>query len=166
MTRITFSTHAIERYIERHAPWLEAAEARERLQWAARLRSTKLKQKTGAGDSQWQLRDPDVVLVVRPDGGNSHVVTILPHTSLQAEDALLDDPGVQEALAMSGPALDQKLSNDVRNHQAALRLALRSLKSLNPRIYGATLDRIATEVDTRLGETRFVEAYDRILDRR
>jgi len=74
---VEFTGHAVERFIQRHRPDLRYNQARRLLEDRAR-EATSLKQKTLAGDHQWQMADPDIVLVVKHERGRTVCVTILP----------------------------------------------------------------------------------------
>jgi hypothetical protein len=87
--RFEFTNHAIQRFIERHAPEMSAETARELLTDAATHRAAKIKSRSFRGDQQWQLRNPDVVLVTTTDDGRIIVKTVLPkaHAGLTAYEA-------------------------------------------------------------------------------
>ncbi len=76
MPRFGFTEHAIDRFIERHAPDLSRKEARKCLEETA-LKAVRLKEKTINGESQWMLED-GIILVTKRDGGETVCVTILP----------------------------------------------------------------------------------------
>jgi hypothetical protein len=81
--------HAVDRFVERHAPHLTAGEAfRHLLQELPN--AAHLKAKTLLGHHQWQIRDPDCVLVLRENCGRMICVTVLPEPESQ-------DPSVAEA---------------------------------------------------------------------
>lgn len=61
---IAFTPHAIERFIERHAPGTSMLEAERHLQEANAVR---LRQRTILGQLQYQLEEPRCVLVVKRD---------------------------------------------------------------------------------------------------
>jgi hypothetical protein len=81
--------HAVERFVQRHAPHMTAKEAYQHLCVAWRS-AAHLRAKTILGHHQWQLRDPDCVLVLRENGGRLICVTVLP----EAEEV---DPSLMEA---------------------------------------------------------------------
>ena len=76
MPKFGFTEHAIDRFIDRHAPDLSRAEARKYLEQTA-LKAVRLKEKTINGQAQWQIED-GVVLVTKSDNGENVCVTILP----------------------------------------------------------------------------------------
>ncbi len=92
-TNIDLTRHAIERYQQRHASHLTYEEAVASLE-SALPTATKLPEpsKGRRGGTQWQLHNPNVVLVTQLDpGADKHVcVTILPIRTSQgfAEDEL------------------------------------------------------------------------------
>ena len=77
MPRIGFTEHAIDRFIQRHAPELSREEAKAFLEDAA-LSAVKLRQKTFDGQFQWQVQETGIVLVTKPDSGEHVCVTVLP----------------------------------------------------------------------------------------
>lgn len=76
MPRFGFTEHAIDRFIERHAPDLSRTEARRYLEDTA-LKAVRLKEKTLNGETQWQIED-GTVLVTKRDCGENVCVTVLP----------------------------------------------------------------------------------------
>jgi hypothetical protein len=74
---VSFTDHAVRRFIQRHYPEMTHKEALLLLEDRAR-EATSLKQKTFLGDHQWQMTDPDIVLVVKHERGRSVCVTVLP----------------------------------------------------------------------------------------
>jgi hypothetical protein len=86
---LIITRHAVDRFVERHAPHLTAEQAlRFLLQEAPR--AAHLKAKTMLGHHQWQLEDPDCVLVMKEDNRRMICVTVLP----EPEET---DPSVREA---------------------------------------------------------------------
>lgn len=81
--------HAVDRFVQHHAPHLTAKQA-FRLLLEAAPRAAHLKAKTILGDHQWQLEDPECVLVMKEDHGRMICVTVLPEPENQ-------DPSVAEA---------------------------------------------------------------------
>lgn len=81
--------HAVDRFVQRHAPHMTVQEAFRHLcdAWPT---AAHLKAKTLLGHHQWQLRDPDCVLVLRENRGRLICVTVLP----EVEE---NDPSVVEA---------------------------------------------------------------------
>ncbi len=78
MGRIYFSDHAVERFIERHAPDMTPEEAREHLEQEG-PRAIRLRERTILGQEQWQLQDPPCVLVIKNSDDAGRVCkTILP----------------------------------------------------------------------------------------
>lgn len=82
MARIEFTPHAVERYVQRHAPHLHPEEALDLLEGAASS-ATRLKKKSFGGQLQWKLDldpHPPVILITKKDRGQDHFVcvTILP----------------------------------------------------------------------------------------
>lgn len=77
MPRIGFTEHAIDRFVERHAPELSREEARNFLAEAAQS-AVKLRQKTYSGQFQWQVEDSGIILVTKRDAGEDVCVTVLP----------------------------------------------------------------------------------------
>jgi len=75
---LDFTQHAVERFIQRHAPGLSIAEARAHLEDRGHD-ATRLKQKTIKGQAQWQIDDPPCILVVKYDTRirRAVVVTVL-----------------------------------------------------------------------------------------
>lgn len=63
-TDITFTPHAIERFIERHAPGIGMDEAEQHLRRASAVR---LRERTILGQLQYQVDEPRCVLVVKRD---------------------------------------------------------------------------------------------------
>ncbi len=89
MPRFGFTEHAIDRFLERHAPHLTRAEARCYLEEAV-LKAVRLKEKTYNGETQWQIED-GTVLVTKVDNREHVCVTILPgpqHHGGPSEDEL------------------------------------------------------------------------------
>jgi len=84
--RLTFTYHAVDRYVQRHAPELTIAEATRRLA-AAALGAVRLKERTVRGHDQYHLPDLDVIAVIKRDPGRkgATVVTILPAKAPAAE---------------------------------------------------------------------------------
>ncbi len=76
MPRFGFTEHAIDRFIERHAPDLSRAQARSYLEEAV-LKAVRLKEKTHNGEAQWQIED-GTVLVTKVDRREVVCVTVLP----------------------------------------------------------------------------------------
>lgn len=77
MSRIEFTQHAIERYIERCcSPGTSVAQARSLLERAS-TQAIKLKEKTNGGQIRWKVPYLDILLVTKPDGGNFVCVTVL-----------------------------------------------------------------------------------------
>lgn len=75
---IAFTHHAVERYIQRHAPELAYEVALARLQQATAL---KLRERTLLGQMQYEIQDPYCVLVVKRDRACTPdliCVTVLP----------------------------------------------------------------------------------------
>lgn len=73
-------SHAVDRYIERHAPHLEYQEAFDLLWEHANKRGpVKLKKKTSAGDDVWQLSELGVMIVAKFQNGINVAVTCIPH---------------------------------------------------------------------------------------
>lgn len=81
--------HAVERFVQRHAPYLTVGQAFWHLRRAARF-AAHLKAKTVLGHHQWQIDDPSCVLVIKEDRGRMICVTVLP----EPEEV---DPSVVEA---------------------------------------------------------------------
>lgn len=72
--------HAVERYIQRHAPNLQYPEAYELLYDHANNRGPiKLKKRTHAGDDLWRLTALDILLVAKFENGVNVAVTCIPH---------------------------------------------------------------------------------------
>ncbi len=101
---ITLTNHAIEQYASRHARGLTFEQAKASLEEAL-PRAEKLQERASGrrGGFQWQLRDPDVVLVTQLDpGAKQHVcVTVLPARTAEgfSEDelAILEDAEYEKA---------------------------------------------------------------------
>jgi hypothetical protein len=72
-----FTVHAIERFIERHAPELTYDEARKYLEENAE-QASRLRQRTVLGQEQWQIAEPPCVLVVKTTHTGRVCVTVLP----------------------------------------------------------------------------------------
>ncbi len=62
--QISFSDHAVERFIERFAPELTPLQARAYLEEEG-LRAVRLKTHTAMGQEQWELQEPRCILVVK-----------------------------------------------------------------------------------------------------
>jgi hypothetical protein len=76
MSRFGFTEHAVDRFIERHAPDLSREEARRYLEQSV-LKAVRLKEKTYNGETQWQIED-GIVLVTKVDNREIVCVTVLP----------------------------------------------------------------------------------------
>jgi hypothetical protein len=74
---IYISDHAVERFVKRHAPEMSFDSAKSLLIRRS-LRAVLLRQKTINGDEQWQINDPNVILVGKRVKGKTICVTILP----------------------------------------------------------------------------------------
>jgi hypothetical protein len=77
---LNFEPHAVERFIERHAPGLSMPEAHRRLRDAVASASI-MRERTRSGDECWMLGDLDVVAVIKRDGRDgkrASCVTVLP----------------------------------------------------------------------------------------
>ncbi len=79
-----FTHHAVERYIQRHARHLSFNEAVSSLQEGAKEAEV-LPEKTMAGQTQWLLREPRVVLVTKSEAKRCVVVTVLPREATPGE---------------------------------------------------------------------------------
>lgn len=80
MRRLHFALHAMQRYVERHAPGLSLAEATRRLQDAVPS-ARRLRSNTPRGEEQWLAESIGVVFVIKrdgPGGERASCVTILP----------------------------------------------------------------------------------------
>lgn len=75
--RFWFTTHAVERYVERHAQHLTRAQALAMLKEGA-PNAVKLKVKSVYGHTQWKIGDAMVVTKRDPGDDKEVVVTILP----------------------------------------------------------------------------------------
>jgi hypothetical protein len=85
--RFHFTTHAVERFIERVAPGTNPHQALIALKDAART-AIATTFKTRAGDSIWRVEQPAMRLVTKPDINGTVVVTILEGHTGGEEDAL------------------------------------------------------------------------------
>ncbi len=91
-----FTTHAVERYQKRYVPHLTYNQAL-RLLIRAIPTAKSMRDKTLLGHDKWRLRNPDVILVTKPD--ISHrlrkkvfvVVTILPLETDESEEEALEE---------------------------------------------------------------------------
>lgn len=83
--RISFTQHAIDRYIKRFARGSSHAEARADLQ---RMEPTPVKQKTIRGQQLWRVEDPTLYFVTKPDGKEHVCVTILSPEMVEDEHGL------------------------------------------------------------------------------
>jgi len=169
-----FSDHAIQRFIERHAPGLNTVEAHAVLIDAATHRAAKLKSRTLRGDQQWQLRNPDVVIVTKTDAGRIIVKTVLPsaQVGLTAEEAetvcdYLAQPDVAakvEAVSLPDDVPPQpserwfearRLEREVRRAKLAERLAgALSGTNLNIEAQRLAVERDRIRASARLDEQR------------
>lgn len=70
MAKLSITDHAISRLIERHAPGLTFAAARELIQERAQ-HAQRLETRTVLGDMQWRITEPDCILVVKRDSERS-----------------------------------------------------------------------------------------------
>lgn len=78
MAKISFTTHAVEQFISRHASEMSFAEARAYLEEHG-PRASRMREKTCLGQQQWQLQEPRCVLVIKGDRREGLVcVTVLP----------------------------------------------------------------------------------------
>lgn len=66
MAKLAITDHAISRFIERHAPGLTFAAARDLIEERAQ-HAQRLETRTVVGDMQWRITDPDCILVVKRD---------------------------------------------------------------------------------------------------
>lgn len=62
----SITPHAVERFVQRHAPAMSHRQARAYLEEKA-PHAARLKERTIKGDQQWQLHDPECVLVMKRD---------------------------------------------------------------------------------------------------
>lgn len=85
LQRAKITDHAVQRFVERHAPHMSFEEARRHL-YRASAHSNKLKEKTLRGQFQWEINDPYCVLVIKFDRGNPICVTVLPEKELSRVD--------------------------------------------------------------------------------
>lgn len=85
MGRFDVTAHAVERYVERHAPGTPFDVAfvafNELLKGASPVRSKSIN-----GQALWRVDDPPMLLVTKRDGGRVVVVTVLPPSAVE-EDA-------------------------------------------------------------------------------
>jgi len=79
---IVISDHAVERFVQRHAPEMSFNEAKSLLIRRS-LDAVPLKQKTINGDNQWQISNPDIVLVGKYVRGRVICKTILPEAEFK-----------------------------------------------------------------------------------
>ncbi len=79
MPLMVFTSHAVDRFIERHAPEMSCDEALEHLDRAAQ-QAVRLNAKTLLGQEQWEMTEPRCILVTKHDQRQGiHVcVTVLP----------------------------------------------------------------------------------------
>ncbi len=85
-SNIVLTQHAVERYIQRHAPGMAFAKAFAQFEQALPTAQKLRERATGRrGGFQWQLRDPDFVLITKVDPGDPrHIcVTVLPGRSVE-----------------------------------------------------------------------------------
>jgi hypothetical protein len=78
---VFISTHALTEFIRHYAPHMSQLEAEQHLERAA-ASADRLKEKTSYGQEQWQIRDPDCVLVMKQDGRKTICVTVFPEPQL------------------------------------------------------------------------------------
>ena len=98
MSNIYFTQHAIERFIQRHAPEETFYRARTLLINRSQ-HAVCLKQKTLLGQTQWQVHNPSVVLVTKYDKGRHVCVTVLPqpeNKDIPEEEAELIQEYIEE----------------------------------------------------------------------
>ena len=84
-SHIQFTPHAIQRFVERHAPEMDLRSAEEHL---VQIEATRLKERTVSGDIQYQIEDPRCLLVVKRDprcNPDLICVTVLPCRSNKHE---------------------------------------------------------------------------------
>ena len=113
---VSVTTHAVERYIERHAPALLFAEAEEALKHAW-TRAVGLRERAighGGGDQAY-LPDLDVVVVTKRDPALC-IITVLP-----APTGIADDEGHDDDETQPFPALveQQQRLEEARKERAA-----------------------------------------------
>lgn len=121
-----FTTHAVERYRERHASRLTYNQALGLLIRAIPT-ATPVREKTLLGHNKWKLRNPDVILVTKPDFYNRLkkkvfvVVTILPlEDGIQIEDVEEFDE-ISESEIISIPEPKPKPRSELKQAETKLR---------------------------------------------
>lgn len=77
---IVITQHAINRFIQRHAPEMSYDQAKRHLQTESR-QAAHLRNKSVNGQSQWRLDNPNCILVMKRDGRDDICVTVLPYDS-------------------------------------------------------------------------------------
>jgi hypothetical protein len=128
--RLGFTTHAVNRYIKRHARHLEYADARRLLESSA-AEAVRLREKTLKGDAQWEVASLGILLVTKPDGGDWVVVTVLPAPTSRApmpptdfDDCLPRVVALAPPGPLAPPAPKKKAPSHPEGRIAALELEL------------------------------------------
>ena len=73
---VVLTTHAIDRFIQRHAPHMNTTQAELHLSEAVET-AAHLREKTLLGHEQWVIAEPHCVLVIKKDGRKRVCVTVL-----------------------------------------------------------------------------------------
>lgn len=133
MPELVVTNHAVERLIRRYFPEMDPSNARKYLE--DRIGdATPLKEKTILGDDQWQLTDPDMVLVMKREPNKRVCVTILPEPETLGipedemdiiRDRMLDDDGLRTILREERELVRQlglELSSGQRMHLEQMRV--------------------------------------------
>lgn len=169
MPKISFTSHAADRYVERVRPDLQRREAYDYLESASRS-AGRFRRKTVGGQELWSLED--CVLVTKHTDGGLVCVTILTldqiaahnvAVDLAAPDIETDEEGTplpavdhQEALLARRTKEAKRAEKGADRSREALRIAVMALRMINDRDSRAALDKIAA-VDPLFVSDRFLE---------
>lgn len=88
-TRIDVTDHAVLRYVQRHARGTPHEQARAEIERLA-SGAMPLRERTVRGQQMWRVREPPMLLVVKPDAGRYVCVTVLPSVIANDEDAAIE----------------------------------------------------------------------------
>lgn len=138
MPRICFTDHAIDRFMERHAPRMNRTRARYLLERGAES-ATRLRTKTYKGQTQWQLDYPDVVLVTKNDNKEIICVTVLPepaqegipYEEIEMVYARITESADVEALPSKPPAV---IENELKQQENDLKQQELTTRKLEARL--------------------------------
>jgi type IV secretory pathway VirB10-like protein len=113
MARILFSDHAVERFIERHAPEMSLEEARQHLENEGQ-RAVRLRERTILGQEQWELQNPKCILVIKNSDDAGRVCkTVLPNRQTYGQFTEDELEIIREASELYPPIRPIEASNHV-----------------------------------------------------